>query len=149
MLDEVVIALRNALNEDLLAVVLFGSHARGEAAEFSDWDLLVIARRLPERTLERHFLLKNLLPPSWRARVAILGKTQEEFESRLPSLFLDIALDGVVLYDSNEYAAGQLGRLREAIEKKGLYRERVGRDLVWNWRRFPGRDWSLDWETIP
>ncbi len=50
-------ALRAALGERLVAIVLFGSRARGDSTADSDWDLLVIAEGLPERTLERHFYL--------------------------------------------------------------------------------------------
>lgn len=146
MLDEVVTALREGLREDLVAVVLFGSHARGEATETSDWDLLVIARQLPGPPLERHFYVKKLLPVSWRGRVAVLGETVEEFESELPPLYLDIALDGVVLYDTDKFVSTRLAFVRRLIEQKGLYRRRLGRDLVWQWRRFPGFNWSLEWD---
>ena len=95
-LTEAVQALRQGLGEDLVAVVLYGSRARGEADLESDWDLLVIARNLPEKSLQRHFRLKALLPDAWRGRVAALAKTPDEFEACLPALYLDIALDGVV-----------------------------------------------------
>jgi len=36
------------------------------------------------------------------------------FEARLPSLYLDIALDGLVLYDTGEYIAERLGSLEAA-----------------------------------
>ncbi|MFQ3632367.1 nucleotidyltransferase domain-containing protein, partial [Roseiflexus sp.] len=42
----------------MAAVTLFGSRARGEAAPESDWDLLVIAKNLPERVMKHHALLK-------------------------------------------------------------------------------------------
>lgn len=38
----------------------------------------------------------------------------------MPSLFLDIALDGVVLCDPEGYASERLESLRKLIEKKGL-----------------------------
>ncbi|MEW6664406.1 MAG: nucleotidyltransferase domain-containing protein [Thermodesulfobacteriota bacterium] len=49
-LADVVNALRLGLEEDLVSVVLFGSRARSEAGPESDWDLLVLARQLPEYT---------------------------------------------------------------------------------------------------
>ena len=84
-LEEVVAAFKQGLGDDLVAVVLFGSRARGEADKASDWDLLVIARHLPERTFKRHRWLKGMLPVAWRGQTAILAKTPEEFESYLTS----------------------------------------------------------------
>jgi hypothetical protein len=106
----------------------------------------VIARDLPAKTLARHLLLKSALPVDWRARVAILGKTPKEFEAALPSLYLDIALDGILLYDPQGYAALRLSRLRRLIETHGLHREADRRDLAWRWQQFPGFNWSLEWE---
>jgi hypothetical protein len=131
----------------LLAVILFGSRARGEATETSDWDLLVIARELPTQTLARHILLKNALPVQWRAQVAILAKTPEEFDATLSSLYLDIALDGTLLYDPEGYAGMRLSRLRQLLAARGLRREANRRDLVWHWQKFPGFNWSLEWEA--
>lgn len=65
----------------------------------------------------------------------------------LPDLYLDIALDGVVLYDAGGYAAERLEALRALVRRKGLYREREGRDLMWRWEQPPGPDWSLEWEA--
>ena len=147
-LADVVATLTQALGDDLVAVVLFGSRARGGADETSDWDLMVIARNLPEKTFKRHTWLRGLLPVAWRGQTAILAKTPEEFESYLPSLFLDIALDGIVLHDSDGYVAQRLAGLRWLIESRGLRRERVQGDLIWRWQRFPGFDWSIEWEEV-
>lgn len=146
-IQEVVTALGQALGRRLLAVILFGSRARGEATETSDWDLLVIARELPTQTLARHILLKNALPVQWRAQVAIIGKTPDEFGATLPALYLDIALDGIVLYDPTGYAAERLARLRGLLDQRGLRREADHRDLTWHWQKFPGFNWSLEWEA--
>lgn len=146
VLKPVVEALREGLGDRLIAVVLFGSRARGEADADSDWDLLVVARHLPQKPFQRHLFLKQLLPPEWRGQVAILARTPEEFEASLPALFLDVALDGVILYDSRDYMAKRLAGLRRLIREQGLRRVRMGRDLVWHWERSQGPDWSLDWE---
>lgn len=84
--QQAVEALHAGLGDRLVAVVLFGSRARGDAHEHSDWDLLVIAEGLPENHFERHLFLKPLLPPDCRGAVSILAKTPEEFESHVPSL---------------------------------------------------------------
>jgi len=145
----VIDALKQALSDNLVAVVLFGSRARGEADENSDWDLLVIARQLPEKPFKRHLYLKIMLPDIWRGQVAILAKTPEEFEAYLPSLFLDIALDGIILYDSDGYIADRLSHVQRLIQRYGLQRKQSGTELIWRWQSFPGFDWSLEWETIP
>ena len=144
--DGIVSGLREGLGDDLVAVVLFGSRARGEAHESSDWDVLIVARRLPQRTLERAFLLKRMLPAEHRGEVSVLAKTPEELMAGLPDLYLDIALDGVILYDTGGNMTERLEFLRALIERKGLRREREGRDLIWHWEQPPGPDWSLEWE---
>ena len=144
----VISALQHHLGPDLVAVVLFGSRARGDYQSDSDWDLLVIADRLPERIFPRHLYLKRLLPVQWCGQVSILAKTPAEFEVGVPALFLDIALDGIILYDTNDYISERLARLRRFITKEGLYREGRGRDLIWQWREFPGLGRQLTWEGL-
>jgi predicted nucleotidyltransferase len=148
MLRIIVEALRQGLGDNLIAVILFGSRARGEAIEASDWDLFVLAHDLPPGPLQRHFQLKMLLPVGWRGQVSLLSSTTAEFESHLSSLMLDIALDGIVLYGPEGYAAQRLAALKRLIANRGLYRERVGRDLIWKWERFPGSNWSLEWKEV-
>ena len=145
-MTSVIATLKQALDDNLVAAVLFGSRARGEADETSDWDLFVVAHHLPENSFQRHLYLKKMLPDIWRRQIAIVAKTPEEFEAYLPSLFLDIALDGIILHDSDGYMADKLTRLRRLIQAEGLRREQIKDDLVWRWQKFPGFDWSLEWE---
>jgi predicted nucleotidyltransferase len=145
-ISDAVDQLARTLGDRLVAVVLFGSRARGDSEENSDWDLLVIADDLPVRPLERLRRLKESLPPFWRGRVSFLVKTSTEFEASVSSLYLDIALDGRVLYDPRGYARHKLDALRRLLANKGLRRVRRGRDWVWEWEEFPGLDWSLTWQ---
>jgi uncharacterized protein len=147
-IEPVMTALRQQLGEDLVAVVLFGSRARNDHRLDSDWDLLVIAHGLPQKSFERHLFLKRLLPPAWRGRVSILAKTPAEFEAHVPALFLDIAIDGIILHDTDAYATKRLGRLRQLIHEQGLYRERRAKNFVWQWQDFPGLRHQLTWEGV-
>ncbi|MDR7533113.1 MAG: nucleotidyltransferase domain-containing protein [Armatimonadota bacterium] len=134
-------ALSKALGDRLVAVALFGSRARGQADQESDWDLLVVVQGLPESPLERLIFLKQLLPPGCEA-VSFLARTPEEFEDHSPSLYLDIALDGKILYDPRGYLAERLSHLRRLIEDLGLYREWTEEGYEWRWRKQPTGPWA-------
>ncbi len=56
-LDSVVARIHNTLGDNLVAVVLFGSYAKGAAHAASDLDLLVIARALPGSRARSELLL--------------------------------------------------------------------------------------------
>jgi predicted nucleotidyltransferase len=139
-------ALKTALGERLLAVVLFGSRARGEASAGSDWDLLVLAEGLPAKPFDRHLFLKRQLPPDCRGAVSLLAKTPQEFEASLPPLYLAIALDGQILYDPRTYVAQRLAALRHSMEEAGLHRQRTRAGEVWRWERAPANSQMLGWE---
>jgi predicted nucleotidyltransferase len=145
-LEPVVEALERSFGDRLVAVALFGSRARGDARPDSDWDLLVVARDLPASPLQRVWTVKSAIPPYWRARVSVLARTPEEFEARLTSLHLDLALDAVVLFERHGYASTKLDALRRLIERKRLRRVRRGQEWVWDWVEFPGPSWHLSWE---
>ena len=145
-IDPAVHALQQGFGKKLVAVVLFGSRARGDSRAESDWDFLVIARDLPQRQMERYRKTKQMLPSTWRGRISILAKTPDEFEAALPSIYLEIALDGLILYDPEGYATIQLHKLRRLIRSKDLRREKRGRDFIWQWGAFPGNGRSLAWK---
>ena len=65
LLKPMLLTLQEQLGERLVAIVLFGSRARNEAKVESDWDLLLIADYLPQKALDRHLFVKQLLPIQW------------------------------------------------------------------------------------
>ncbi|MDW8234594.1 MAG: nucleotidyltransferase domain-containing protein [Roseiflexaceae bacterium] len=144
----VVDALHQALGSSLVALALFGSRARGDALPDSDWDLLLIAEHLPASPLARQECLIACLPAEWRGRAAIIARTPSEFTAHLPSLYLDIAIDGIVLYDRDGSITRHLAALRSMLDRQGLYRIQRDRDLVWEWRTFPGYGWRLNWQQV-
>ena len=147
-LRQAVDKLHTALGETLIGVVLYGSHARGEARKGSDVDLLVIARGLPGRWLARSIYIHKPLKDIPNAPdFSVIGKSPEEFERHFPSLYLDIGLDGIVLFDRDSYTARKLERIREIIKQTGLIRRRLSRgNMFWDWERKVTRSWEISWD---
>jgi hypothetical protein len=92
-------------------------------------------------------LLTSLLSPRCRGALSILAKTPAEFETGVPSLYLDIATDGTILYDPRGYAEERLAFLRRRIEEAGLFRVRTAAGDVWEWRDPPSGPWRLEWSA--
>lgn len=63
----------------------------------------------------------------------------------MPPLYLDIALDGIALYDPSGYITGKLAYLRRQIREMGLQRIGKDHDWIWLWRDPPGTKWELEW----
>lgn len=138
-------ALKAAFGGRLVSAVLFGSRARGEGSGDSDWDLLVIAEGLAESYWDRHRVIHQALS-NVGGTVSVVAKTPEEFESYLAPLYLDVALDGQVLFDRNGYVSGKLGELRRIIKRTGLYREQTAAGDIWRWKAQPVQPWAVEWE---
>ncbi|MBI5653813.1 MAG: nucleotidyltransferase domain-containing protein [Chloroflexi bacterium] len=148
ILDRAVARLRDALGDNLVGIVLYGSYARGEARADSDIDLLVIARGLPAQWYDRQIFLHAPLDTGEdMPTILVLGKTPTEFEEQFPSLYLDIGLDGVILYDQGGYTKRKLARIRQIIQDAGLVRERLNdHNMFWDWSRAFTRRWEIGWE---
>jgi predicted nucleotidyltransferase len=97
-LDEIVRLLRDYEPE---RIILFGSRARGEADEYSDYDLIVI-KRTGRPFLER---LRDMVPylVAFGRTADILVYTPEEFEQmREIGLGWMVQQEGVVLYERSK-----------------------------------------------
>lgn len=138
--------LKERFGEDLIAVVLFGSHARGDARADSDYDIFIVVKGLPKRPLERNSYVRKAVAFKFDERISIHAKTPEEFEKGFPPLYLDLAVDGKILYDTKNYMQKKLQRIQEIIKEAGLYRVKRNGYYVWEWKTQPGPHWSITWE---
>lgn len=135
-------ALKAALADRLVSVVLFGSVARGEATAFSDIDLLVIAEKLPRGRFARRRLLQRadqavegglmaLREQGVAADLCVIVQTPEEAKFIRP-LYLDLVEDGVILYDQGGFFTQVLARLKHSMERLGARRLRLGKVRYWD-----------------
>jgi uncharacterized protein len=90
--------------------------------------------------------MSEILLQKWRGQISTLAKTPDELEAVLPSLYLEIALDGLIRFDLQDYAGVLLQKLRSLIQAKDLRREKRGCGFIWQWGTFPGFGRSLAWK---
>jgi hypothetical protein len=112
-------AVRQIFGSSLVGVILFGSTARGDEHDGSDVDLLIVVA--PERPLSRK--LYGQWDEAWPT-----GAYSPHFVhlpdriEKAGSVWLEAAVDGVVLHDGSGSVQRFLGRLRRVIAEGGLVR---------------------------
>ncbi len=143
LLDAFVDLIRQALADQVVSVVLYGSVARGTARPDSDLDLLLIVRDAPASYWKR---LQPILPilrrlreqPCWKELeeqgvtpfVSVLVLSLEEAkENRY--LYMDMIEDARILVDQGGFFRGKLESLRRRLEELGA--KKVQRDKDWYW----------------
>lgn len=132
--------------DHLVAVVLFGSRARGEARPESDYDIFLLVKNLPERPVERLLFVRRAIAVKFAEKIAITARTPEEFESGFPSFYLDLALDGVVLHEVDNYMSRKLQHIKAIIKQAGLERRKFDHQFSWEWQRPPRGRWEITWD---
>ncbi|MBC7216795.1 MAG: nucleotidyltransferase domain-containing protein [Candidatus Caldatribacterium sp.] len=138
-LEEMVALLREGLKKlpmKVVAAALFGSWARGEKTRDSDVDVLVVADALCDRWHRRGkdiARIKEELLTDFPLDILLLTRDEcvANFRNHNP-LFLDIATEGIVLYDTDGFLARLIEETREYIAKRGIQK------LPGGWR-FPTR----------
>lgn len=135
------------LGANLISIVLFGSRARGDYTESSDFDILIIAESLPERHLARMGYIRTPLL-NLEEKVSIIAKTPDEFDSCFPPLYLDMAMDGKILIDKDKFMGKRLKKIKKIIENSALNRVKHGNELFWRWKSPKKPGWELDWGGI-
>jgi len=121
------------LGDRVVAVALFGSRARGEASEKSDFDFFVVVRDFDEKN--RRFKIYHCLHSVVKRDVTVIDVDEDEFfreDLKIDSLLLNIIWDSVILYDPT-------GRLRELFERvKGAVKDKL--------ERYRTRDGKYGWK---
>lgn len=144
LLNQFTALLQREYRAELIAVVLYGSVARGDARKDSDIDIIIVLENAPveyyKRTERVWKVLTNLeQTDEWIAsnrrghqpyiKPIIFSKSEAE-EPRY--LFLDIVEDGIILHDNEDYFAGRLERLRQRLTELGSRRVFL-EDGSWYW----------------
>jgi hypothetical protein len=125
--------LCEAFGESLLAVVVYGSHARGTATPRSDVDLLVVVRNLP-----RDWEMIHCLEDEWARKGRRLGKrfqvmlaSPEDVEDSVEwaaPLMLEIYNTHEIIFDRGDFFQSCIRRMRYLMQERGIRMKKPG---VW------------------
>ena len=143
--QKIVNCYKDYLSNHLVSIVLFGSHARGDAKETSDFDLFIIAEELPVKVFQRILFIRKPLKGQFAERICIVAKTPEEVLKNLPPLFLDLGLDGIILFDKDNFFKNLQTKIRQIIQQAGLQRKKVNGEFYWEWQTPPLKGWEITW----
>ena len=117
------------LGDALLGVVLFGSSARGENRDDSDIDLLIVVEQ--QISLTRNLYCKwdeeGTDPDDVNPHFVHVPAKMEE----AGSLWLETAIDGIVLYEKGRSLSRILARIRRAISEGHYQRKEVYGQPYW------------------
>jgi predicted nucleotidyltransferase len=145
-LQGIVKIYKDYLGDALFSMVLFGSHARGDAKDTSDYDLFIIAEGLPAKPVKRILFIRAPLKGQFDERFSITAKTPKEMMEHFPPLFLDLGLDGIILFDRGDFFNLLQVKIREIIQQAGLQRKRWNGEFYWEWQIPPQRGWEITWD---
>jgi len=119
---DVVLGIRSRLGSDLMAVVVYGSFARGELTTGSDVDLLVVVGANVALTRSLYRTWEGSLP-AWNDREIDLHFVHlPSSADRVSGSWAEAAVCGVVLYDRDLTVSRRLIGIRERIAAGGLVR---------------------------
>lgn len=135
--------LKEHYDDKLTSIAVFGSIARGEAKTDSDIDMLIVVEGLPEDIGERVKEVSSIkirlkeYESYWEyyreGKPRLISEvilTPEEV-SKHPPILLDIAYEGIILYDKDRFLERELEEVRRKLEKLGA--RRVRGKAGWYW----------------
>jgi HEPN domain-containing protein/predicted nucleotidyltransferase len=108
---------------NIMAALLFGSWAQGTETPDSDVDLLVVASNINpkrhRRGMEIAYIKKCLPALSLDILLYTKGEVISNFRNHNP-LFLDIAEEGIIILDDENFLQNLVSETRDYIKQKGI-----------------------------
>lgn len=132
--QDITSALRSTFRDKLLGVAFFGSLARGEAEKWSDIDLFVLLRDMHWNRDRKNvvYLAIDDIRRKYHVDTTVVERDISEVRD-VDRLLIDLAADGIVLYDRDGVMVDLLSKIRTSIERAGLVRYKT-EDGKYGWK---------------
>jgi predicted nucleotidyltransferase len=117
--------------EKLVAAIVYGSWARGEADAASDVDLLLVLdnRLALTRELYRRW---DLHPMVWEERpIEVHFVHLPDMEREVPGIWAEIALDGLILFERDFQLSKRLAQMRKKMFTGRIIRKTIHGQPYW------------------
>lgn len=134
---------KERLRDNLISIIIYGSVARGTWNEYSDIDLLTVLsneffKKHGDKEISKFVIDFYKLSKQEKFyhkykfhSLQILSLSLAELD-RFRTLFYDIALDGIILYDPRGVGSNLIKKYQKEIEKKNIKRIFINRnDFYW------------------
>jgi predicted nucleotidyltransferase len=130
LIEKIFKEVKKFYGKNLVSFVIFGSVAKETTSPYSDIDLLIISKNLPDGRTKRviEFIeniekkvekdIKKLRKEEIFTELSPLIKKPEEVKTG-SFLFLDMIEDAIIYYDKNEFFRNYLNTLKEKLKRYG------------------------------
>ncbi|MBA7525972.1 hypothetical protein ES705_18132 [subsurface metagenome] len=130
LIDQIKLKLeKEVLKFNIMGAVVFGSKVKGTDKTCSDTDILIIADNINPKRQRRGSEIAQIKSLFAGTPLDILLMTPEEtisnFRNHNP-LFLDIAEEGVIIIDEENFLYNLIKETKEYIEERGIKRLKEG-----------------------
>lgn len=129
--DPVVAQMQSVFGIKLLGIVLFGSTVRGTATDSSDIDFLVVVEDSQKIDRSLHLSLDNLHQRNNQSSLSFSPVHLPKSVDEASTLWLEVALEGKVIFDPFGRVHALLRELRLAMASGQLQRGRLHGQPYW------------------
>ena len=109
------------VSRHILGIIIYGSWARGESVESSDIDVLLVLE--PSIRIERSLYSSIGNQDNIDERVSLMFTSLPEGKKDFGSLWFEVSLDGILIFDKNKVVASKLAEVRQCITSGSVIRK--------------------------
>lgn len=127
--------IRKTYGDDhLQAILIYGSQARGDANNSSDLDLLIVFTNLTRPSRHLYEIWDDKISPHLPEPVnpSFVGDPLRSKDSSTSGLWLEIAIDGIMIWQSGPAVQNYLQRLRSEIAAGVYVRKYIHGQPFWS-----------------